>query len=152
MRISGPDIYFEHDPAPDTLRRASAVAFGVPENAVVATRMLSDTAFHALHDDAVLVLWQRETDDQPGDFPSHFLLQIPGDTEDIDGALSRLAEMMHVPFVVVAGDDDAGDIVLYDTDGSRTPYTVNLREDDDYAIRLPGHALAGRRGGRPVAI
>ncbi|MGC4191667.1 MAG: hypothetical protein QM589_10995 [Thermomicrobiales bacterium] len=152
MRVSGPDIYFEHEPAPETLRQASVSVFGVPSDTVVVTRMLSDVALHALRSDDVLIIWQRETDDQPGDFPAHYLLEIPASTQNLETLLSHLATATHVPFVVTANDSDPGDIVFYDGDGSRKAFTADLRADEDYAIRLPDTLAVERRVHRPVAI
>lgn len=158
MKVLGPDIYFEQEPAPDALRRASATIFGVPEETVVVTRMLSDAATHALRSAETLIVWQRETDDQPGEFPAHYLLQIPASTTSLDVILRRLATTTRVPFVVTASDADSGDIVLYDADGSRRAFTADIRADDDYAIHLPDTVTAERRarqhaarGSRPVA-
>ncbi|MGC4106683.1 MAG: hypothetical protein QM753_10095 [Thermomicrobiales bacterium] len=147
MRISGPDIYFENDPAPDALLRASSAAFGVPGETIVVTRMLSDIALRALRGDDANVVWQRETDDQPGDFPAHYLLEIPATIRDLDTALRRLAITLAVPFVVTARDLDAGDVVLYDDDGSRKAFTIDLRADEDYAIHLPVATATERRAG-----
>lgn len=146
MRVFGPDIYFEHEPAPAALHDASEAAFGVPGDAVVVTRMLSDTASHAAQRDDARVIWIRETDDQPGEFPGHFLLQVPsGMAGNLEGPLQHIARTLRLAFVTTADDDEPGDIVLYDADGTRVAVTADLRADEDYAIRLPAPLAAQRR-------
>jgi hypothetical protein len=144
------NVFFDHDPPTPDLIAATAAAFGTGTENVVVAPLLSDDAYLALNNPAIAVLWRREPDDQPGDFPARYQLAVPEEaTATIFKLLQIVARQLHIPFVTEAGD--SGELNLFLPDGTLRMIPDETMSDDDYAIRLRRSDRAALRHAREAS-
>ena len=122
------DIFIGAMPSPETLRAATARAFGVPVDRV---------AFRHPEEpwpSADVILEYMDDTFNPGDYPLQLLPWVHANRlATIGDSLSALARELGVPILTAADTYDPMEQELYLPDGSM--YRVDVAQDDDDGVR-----------------
>lgn len=123
------DVLFDRAPAPERLREAATQAFAVRESEV-AVAALSDAGIAP----GLRVIFQRQPEDLPGDFPVWYQLTVDSPLLGcVDRALDRIVGQLQL--VALSDADGPDTMTLHMPNG--TGILINLPQGDDDSFRLP---------------
>ena len=123
------DIYLQREIDADQMVQVTLDALGLQKDTVSVTPAGTEQALAALRNPAMSVVFQREREDQPGDFPVRYVVSVHDRGEPFSRLLSSLAHHLHVAILSDISTSTGDDWKMFLPDG-----TVHVVELDPEAF------------------
>ncbi|MGI8404766.1 MAG: hypothetical protein ACR2OE_08390 [Thermomicrobiales bacterium] len=131
------DTYLQREIDADQLIQVTIDALGLHDGTVSVCPAGTDRAFAALRNPAMSVVYQREQDEQPGDFPVRYVVSVRRLDDSCIKVFSSLARHLHVAFLSdVNTSIDDGDWKLFLPDGTSHVVELDPEAFDNNALVL----------------